>query len=40
MHVFARVSGRSTMRKGQGPIKVSPAYTGTAPKKPWFQLLD
>ncbi|MFX6857743.1 hypothetical protein ABTH71_20600, partial [Acinetobacter baumannii] len=25
---------------GQEPIKVSPAYTGTAPKKPWFQLLD
>ncbi|ONN53870.1 hypothetical protein AC058_13390 [Acinetobacter genomosp. 33YU] len=30
--------GVQECEKGQGPIKVSPAYTGTAPKKPWFQL--
>jgi len=28
--------GVQQCEKGQGPIKVSPAYTGTAPKKPWF----
>ncbi|MFE0433202.1 hypothetical protein ACFW0R_28515, partial [Citrobacter freundii] len=32
--------GVQECEKGQEPIKVSPAYTGTAPKKPWFQLLD
>jgi len=32
--------GVQQCEKGQGPIKVSPAYTGTAPKKPWFQLSD
>lgn len=30
--------GVQECEKGQGSIKVSPAYTGTAPKKPWFQL--
>lgn len=28
--------GVQQCEKGHGPIKVSPAYTGTAPKKPWF----
>lgn len=29
--------GVEKCEKGQEPIKVSPAYTGAKPKKPWFQ---
>lgn len=32
--------GVQECEKGQGPIKVSPVYTGTKPKKPWFQPSD
>jgi hypothetical protein len=32
--------GVQECEKGQEPIKVSPAYIGTKPKKTWFQLSD